>query len=68
MKKVKLTKEEYELMVKIMRKINKTSLEKLDLSDFSDKITPEHIAEFKFTGLNNIDFIECEFWNKSLPL
>ena len=54
---MKVDKKKFIEAVEYLRQINNTNLEDLDLSDFTKKNLSKDIEEWKFTGLNNRDFI-----------
>jgi len=65
-KKWKLHKKDFEAMCKLRAKINKSDIRDIDLSDWFDEISEETYKRFEFTGLNNCDFITCDYPNNPL--
>ncbi len=49
-------------------KINREPIENIDFYENGSKIEipKEAIEQFKFTGLSNVDFVLCRFWEPAL--
>lgn len=58
-KKTKISKQKVEDILNYIKMINISDLEKLDLSEFDISKSSISIEDFKFTGLNNFDYIKC---------
>jgi hypothetical protein len=54
----KVNKKEFMRMLEGIKKINSQNLESLDLSDFRKNISKKDLEDWKYTGLNNVDFIK----------
>jgi len=57
--KIKINKKEFVKMLEYRKYLNSLNIEDIDLSEFTDRyITEKEIEDWKFTGLDNIDFIK----------
>jgi len=55
--KMKVNKDKYFECVEYLKEINDCKIDDLDFSEFS-KVDKELIEDWKFTGLNNTNFID----------
>ena len=63
MRRTKVNLTDVRWMLKLRRTINSADLQYLDIYDGTRKITvdPKSLEEWRFTGLNNVDFLACCF-------
>ena len=70
MEKIRISIQEIESLQKRMTEINEPNLSDIEFTDNGEivEIDPKILSDYKFTGLNNMDFINSGFYKTGFDI